>query len=234
MCGRFTLRTPAHQLAEAFGVEVRANLAARYNIAPSQDIAVVRAAPEPDNDDGGWRELTILRWGLVPQWARDAAMGNRMINARAETVAEKPAFRAAFRQRRCLIAADGFYEWRKAPDGSKQAYFIARADDAPFAFAGLWERWRLPGAEPLETCAIITTDANATLAPIHHRMPVILAAGDHDAWLDPDAPPGDALTALLRPAPPDAVIARAVGRHVNSARNDDPVCIEPAADGLLL
>ena len=225
MCGRFTLRTTAYKIAEAFGVEVRANLAARYNIAPSQDIAAVRAAP--GSDGGGGRELVMRRWGLVPQWARDAAIGNRMINARAETVAEKPAFRAAFRQRRCLIVADGFYEWRKAPDGAKQPYFIARADDAPFAFAGLWERWQLPGAEPLETCAIITTDANQTLAPIHHRMPVILAANDHDAWLDPEAPSAEALTALLRPAPADAVTAQAVGRYVNNARNDDPACIEP-------
>ncbi len=181
----------------------------------------------------------MLRWGLVPHWARDAAIGNRMINARAETVAEKPAFRAAFRQRRCLIAADGIYEWRKAPDGAKQPYFIRRADDAPFAFAGLWERWRTPGdgthgGEPLETCAIITTEANQTLAPIHHRMPVILAADDHDAWLDPEPPSAAALTALLRPAPADAVIAQPVGRHVNNARNDDPACIAPAADGLLL
>ena len=229
MCGRFTLRTPAHALAEAFGVEVRANLQARYNIAPSQDIAAIRVAPE----EGGC-ELVMLRWGLVPHWASDAAMGNRMINARAETVAHKPAFRAAFRQRRCLIAADGFYEWRKTPDGSKQPYFIHRADHAPFAFAGLWERWQLPGDEALETCAIITTEANPTLAPIHHRMPVILAAQDHDAWLDPGAPPGDGLAALLRPAPSGAVVAQAVGRHVNNARNDGPACIEPAADGLLL
>ncbi len=228
MCGRFTLRTPAYKLAEAFGVEVRANLAARYNIAPSQDVAVLRTGP--DNQ----RELAILRWGLVPGWAKDPAMGNRMINARAETVAEKPAFRAAFRQRRCLIPADGFYEWQKAPDGSKQPYLIARPDGEPFVMAGLWERWAPAGEEPLETCTIITTEANDTLAPIHHRMPVIVTTVDHDAWLDPAPPSAEALTNLLRPAPDDDLAPLAVDRHVNNARDDDPACIEPAPSGLLL
>ena len=228
MCGRFTLRTPAYKLAEAFGVEVRVNLAARYNIAPSQDIAALRAA----GDSG--RELAMLRWGLVPSWAKDPAMGSRMINARAETVAEKPAFRAAFRQRRCLVLADGFYEWQKTPDGSKQPYLMARPDGEVFTMAGLWERWQPPGGEPLETCAIITTEANGTLAPIHHRMPVIVAPGDRDAWLDPAPPSAEALSALLRPAPDDDLAPLAVDRHVNNARHDDPACIEPAPSGLLL
>ncbi|MFP6743740.1 MAG: SOS response-associated peptidase [Alphaproteobacteria bacterium] len=228
MCGRFTLRTPAYKLAEAFGVEVHANLAARYNVAPSQDVAALRTGPDDQ------RELVMLRWGLVPGWAKDPAMGNRMINARAETVAEKPAFRAAFRQRRCLIPADGFYEWQKTPDGSKQPYLIARPDGEPFVMAGLWEHWAPAGEEPLETCAIITTEANDTLAPIHHRMPVIVTPGDHDAWLDPAPPSAEALTALLRPAPDDTLAALAVDRHVNNARHDDPACIEPATSGLLL
>jgi putative SOS response-associated peptidase YedK len=229
MCGRFTLRTPAYKLAEAFGVEVRANLAARYNIAPSQDIAALRAQGD------GQRELVMLRWGLVPGWAKDPAMGNRMINARAETVAEKPAFRAAFRQRRCLIPADGFFEWQKTPDGSKQPYLMARPDGEPFTMAGLWEHWQPPGTdEPLETCTIITTEANETVAPIHHRMPVILSASDREAWLDPAPPSAEALAALLRPAPDDTLIAQAVDRHVNNARHDDPACIESATNGLLL
>jgi putative SOS response-associated peptidase YedK len=229
MCGRFTLRTPAYKLAEAFGVEVRANLAARYNIAPSQDIAALRAQGD------GQRELVMLRWGLVPGWAKDPAMGNRMINARAETVAEKPAFRAAFRQRRCLIPADGFFEWQKTPDGSKQPYLMARPDGEPFTMAGLWELWQPPGTdEPLETCTIITTEANETVAPIHHRMPVILSASDREAWLDPAPPSAEALAALLRPAPDDTLIAQAVDRHVNNARHDDPACIESATNGLLL
>lgn len=229
MCGRFTLRTPAYKLAEAFGIEVRANLAARYNIAPSQDIAALRV------DGENQRELVMLRWGLVPAWAKDPAMGNRMINARAETVAEKPAFRAAFRQRRCLIPADGFFEWQKTPDGSKQPYLMARPDGEPFTMAGLWERWQPPGTdEPLETCTIITTEANETLAPVHHRMPVIVAPGDRDAWLDPAAPSTETLTALLRPAPDEDLTANAVDRHVNNSRHDDPRCIEPASNGMLL
>ncbi len=229
MCGRFTLRTPAYKLAEAFGVEVRANLPARYNIAPSQDVAALRAGANNE------RELIMLRWGLVPGWAKDPAMGNRMINARAETVAEKPAFRTAFRQRRCLIPADGFFEWQKTPDGSKQPYLIGRPDGEPFTMAGLWEHWQPPGADqPLETCTIITTEANGTVAPIHHRMPVILAAEDRDAWLDPAPSSAESLTALLRPAPADELTAQTVDRHVNNARHDDPACIEPAASGLLL
>jgi putative SOS response-associated peptidase YedK len=158
-----------------------------------------------------------------------------MINARAETVAEKPAFRAAFRQRRCLIPADGFFEWQKTPDGSKQPYLMARPDGEPFTMAGLWEHWQPPGTdEPLETCTIITTEANETVAPIHHRMPVILSASDREAWLDPAPPSAEALAALLRPAPDDTLIAQAVDRHVNNARHDDPACIESATNGLLL
>ena len=234
MCGRFTLRTPAYRIAEAIGVEVRANLQARYNIAPSQDVAAVRRA----GGDGG-RELVMLRWGLVPYWAKDPSIGGRMINARAETVAGKPAFRAAFRRRRCLVAADGFYEWQKRDGGAKQPYHIRLASDEPFAIAGLWERWRAPesgnhGGEALETCTLITTAANRALAPIHHRMPVILPPAAHDAWLDPQPPSADALMALLAPYPADAMTAQAVGRHVNNARNDDPACIAPAGDGLLL
>ncbi len=225
MCGRFTLRTPAHRLAEAFGVAALPNLAPRYNIAPTQDVVAIRHA------DAG-RELTMLRWGLIPGWAKDPAIGARMINARAETVAEKPSFRAAFRQRRCLVAADGFYEWRKTAEGPKapkQPYYIRLESDAPFAIAGLWERWRDPAGETVESCTLITTEANPALAPIHHRMPVILAAADYDAWLDPRPASAAALHDLLRPYPGAGMTAFPIGRHVNNVRNDDPGCIEPAA-----
>ena len=228
MCGRFTLRTPAADLAEIFAVDARPNLAARYNIAPSQDILVVRAT-----GGGGGREFAMLRWGLVPHWAKDPAMGGRMINARAETLAEKPSFRAAYRSRRCLVAADGFYEWRKAPDGTKQPYHIRLADEAPFAIAGLWESWRAAGAETLETCALITTEANRTVEPIHHRMPVILPPGAYQCWLDAQSSP-DALGALLRPYPPDDLVAFAVASRVNNVRHDDAACLDAVESGLLL
>ena len=225
MCGRFTLRTPAHRLAEAFGVDALPNLAPRYNIAPTQDVVAIRHA-----DDG--RELTMLRWGLIPGWAKDPAIGARMINARAETVAEKPSFRAAFRQRRCLVAADGFYEWRKtaeAPKAPKQPYYIRLASGEPFAIAGLWERWRDPAGETVESCTLITTEANPELASIHHRMPVILAPADYDAWLEPHPASAAALHDLLRPYPGAEMVAFPIGRHVNNVRNDDPACIEALA-----
>ncbi len=219
MCGRFTLRTPAHRLAEAFGVRELPNLRPRYNIAPSQDVVAIRRAAEG-------RELALLRWGLIPSWAKERSIGNRMINARAETVAEKPAFRAAFRRRRCLIATDGFYEWRKTDGGAKQPYYIRLADEAPFAFAGLWERWAPPDEDAVESCTLITTAANDLLKPIHDRMPVILAPFDHDAWLDAEAPSAEA---LLRPYPADDMIAYPIGRLVNDPRSDEAACIAPLA-----
>ena len=229
MCGRFTLRTPATDLAEIFAVDARPNLAARYNIAPSQDILVVRAGSGPSPA----REFAMPRWGLVPHWAKDPAIGSRMINARAESLAEKPSFRDAYRRRRCLVAADGFYEWRKAPDGGKQPYHIRLADDAPFAIAGLWESWRAVDGETLETCALITTEANRAVAPIHHRMPVILPPAAYQYWLDPNSSP-DALGELLRPYADDDLVALAVASRVNSARHDDAACLEAAVGELLL
>ena len=222
MCGRFTLRTPTHRLAEAFGVDALPNLAPRYNIAPTQDVVAIRHA------DAG-RGLAMLRWGLIPGWAKDPAIGSRMINARAETVAEKPSFRAAFRQRRCLVAADGFFEWQKVAEGPKQPYYIRLESDEPFAIAGLWERWRDPAGETVESCTLITTEANAELAPIHHRMPVIISPADYDAWLEPHPASAEALHDLLRPYPGAEMTAFPISRHVNNVRNDDPACIEPAA-----
>lgn len=229
MCGRYSLTTPAEAVRRVFGYTERPNLMPRTNIAPTQDVAAVRLG------DDRARHFVSLRWGLIPSWAKDATIASKMINARGETVAEKPAFRAAFRARRCLIPADGFYEW-KTEGGVKQPYRIARADREPFAFAGLWERWeKAPDGVPVETSTIITTDANETLQAIHHRMPVILASADFAAWLDPAAKPAD-LQALLRPFPPQDLVAYRVSRRVNAVANDDLSLIEPlendpAADG---
>ena len=222
MCGRYSLTSPVEAMARLFGVAMGEH-APRYNIAPSQGILVARAAPD---GAGGAREAAVLRWGLVPSWAKDADIGNRMINARAETVAEKPSFRAAFRRRRCLVPATGFYEWRVA-SGPKQPYNIGMADGGPFAMAGLWEHWTGPDGAAVETCAILTTEANELLRPIHARMPVILAPGDFDLWLDPELTMPELLAPLLRPFDPAVMVAHPVSRHVNNVRNDDPACLEP-------
>ena len=224
MCGRYTLTTPLEGLREVFLFEGAPNLAPRYNIAPTQEVPAVRLGPED-----GKRHLVPLRWGLIPSWAKEASIGSRMINARAESVSEKPAFRAAFRQRRCLIPADGFYEWQARPSGPKQPYHIARPEGGPFAFAGLWERWAdRAGGEAVESFTIVTTEANRGLEAIHHRMPVVLAPADHAAWLDPEAA-GDALQALLRPAPEETFVATPVSTRVNAVRNDDASLTEAAA-----
>ena len=228
MCGRYSLTAPAEVVRDLFNYLERPNLGPRANIAPTQEVAAVRLGAD------GARHFVRLRWGLVPAWAKDAGMGARMINARAETLAEKPAFRDAFRARRCLIAADGFYEW-KSEGGAKQPYRIARADGAPFAFAGIWERWDKspnggPGGAPLETCSIVTTEANTRLSEIHPRMPVILDPGAFAAWLDPATPPAEA-RALLAPYPAEGLVAYRVTRRVNAVANDDLGLIEPLKDG---
>lgn len=220
MCGRYSLTTPAEAVRRFFGYPELPNLMPRANIAPTQDVAAVRLG------DDGARHFVWLRWGLVPAWAKDVSIASKMINARGETVVEKPAFRAAFRARRCLIAADGFYEW-KTEDGAKQPYRVARADGAPIGFAGLWEHWdKAPDGAPLETCSIVTTDANDLLRAVHHRMPVILAPADFDAWLDPETPPARAQS-LLCPCPQEDLVVFPVSRRVNSVANDDLSLIEP-------
>ncbi len=223
MCGRFALFSPEDILAAMFGVEGDRFPAASYNIAPSRDVAAVRIAPE----GRARRELARLRWGLIPSWAKDPTIGNRMINARVETVPDKPAFRSAFRRRRCLVPADGFYEWQKA-GSRKQPYFVRMADGKPFAFAGLWERWEGPGGD-VSSCTLLTTEANDLLAPIHDRMPVILSPAEFDAWLDPETQDPRKLLPLLRPCPPGLLTAFPVRALVNNPAADDPRCIEPAA-----
>ncbi|MGD1147424.1 MAG: SOS response-associated peptidase [Thermoanaerobaculaceae bacterium] len=220
MCGRFTQAAPGEVIAELFDLPEVPKLAPRYNIAPTQDVAGVRMA------SAGGRALVQLHWGLIPSWAKERSIGSRMINARAETVAEKPAFRAALRNRRCLVIADGFYEWQRL-GARKQPYFIELRDGRPFAFAGLWERWAPEYSEPVESCTILTTTANEAIAAIHDRMPVILDAGDHAAWLDPDVKEASRLLPLLRPRPAEAVRAYPVGLLVNTPANDVPACRAP-------
>ena len=231
MCGRFTLRSPAGVVAEQFALFEVPPFAPRFNIAPSQPVPVVRLAlrgPQPQ------RELVWLRWGLVPGWAKDPAIGNRMINARSETVADKPAFRTALRRRRCLVAADGFYEWQrplpKAAGRRKQPYFIRLRDDRPFALAGLWELWEGPDHSHVESCTLLTTEPNELIRPIHNRMPVILAVDDYPRWLDPAIEKPEPLAPLLRPYPSDQMTAYPVSTLVNSPANDDPRCVEPVRD----
>ena len=221
MCGRYTLRKPAREIAEAFDVPEVPELPARYNIAPTQDMPVVRL-----DADLGRRAIGLLHWGLIPSWADDPSIGNKMINARAETVAEKPAFRHAFKAKRCLVLADGFFEWRR--EGKhKRPYFIRMKDDRPFAFAGLWERWD-KGGGPIESCTLLTGEPNEVVAPIHDRMPVILHKSDYDLWLDPDVNDPKKLQGLLVPYPADEMEAYPVGTLVNSPANDVAECIERA------
>ena len=220
MCGRYTLRTPVDTLAEQFDLdEYPSSLTASYNIAPTQEVATV-----VEEDDK--RKLEMFHWGLIPSWAKDPQIGNRMINARAETVDEKPSFRSAFKARRCLILADGFYEWQKADNG-KQPFYIHMKDGSPFAFAGLWETWK--NGEELRSCAIITTDANDLMNEIHHRMPVVLHPENYGVWLDPDFDEKDPLKDFLKPFPSEEMEAYMVSRRVNKPSNNEPSVVEPAA-----
>ncbi len=218
MCGRFTLTSPADQIQELFQVGKLPELPPRYNVAPTDRVLSIRLADEGD------RSAEMMRWGLVPFWADDPKIGARMINARSETVHEKPAFRDAFASRRCLIAADGFFEWKKMK-GRKQPFHFTLAGGEPFGFAGLWERWRDEDGEWLISCTILTTDANDLVAPTHDRMPVILHAEDHEMWLDTRATHDD-LQSLFRPFPADEMTGYPVSTRVNNVRNDDPGCLE--------
>jgi putative SOS response-associated peptidase YedK len=222
VCGRFTLTTSAEALAEQFElVEVPAELAPRYNVAPAQEVAAVRVLVQ-----GQGRRVQLLHWGLVPSWAKDTKIGYRTINARSESVETKPSFRAAYRERRCLVLADGFYEWQQQ-GSTKQPYLIRRKDGEPFAIAGLWECWENPEGEPLESCTLLTCEANALVAKIHDRMPVILQPGDYDLWLDPEQQDPAQLGPLLQPYPADQMEMISVSPRVNSPRHDDPLCMQP-------
>ncbi len=199
MCGRFALYSDPFTLARRFEAEALPELRPRYNIAPTQNIPIVC-------EEGDKRRFAMARWGLIPHWAKDMKIGYHTINARAETVASKPAFRNAFKHRRALIPADGYFEWQVVPDSkTKQPWFITLRDRGPMAFAGLWERWRSPEAEELESCTIIVTDANEIMRPIHDRMPVILTLGDWDAWLRSDGEDTGGLHNLLKPYPPEGM-----------------------------
>jgi putative SOS response-associated peptidase YedK len=227
MCGRFVQVSSPDLLVERFGVDEVAVPAHEpsFNVAPRASVYGVRDRSE---DDGRRRYLSELRWGLIPSWAKDAKVGDRMINARAESLADKPAYERAFRRHRCLVPADGFYEWqRRGP--RKQPMFIHRRDGEPMAFAGLWAAWRAgdgDDADWLRSCAIVTTDANDTLAPLHDRMPVVLEARDWDRWLDPTADDVHALARLLVPASNELLVAYPVSSAVNSADNDGPELVE--------
>jgi len=232
VCGRFTLATPAQTIAAVFGLadpedgEEIPELAPRYNIAPTETVVTIRA--RADGAGTLRRMLEPRRWGLVPHFAREIA-GPPLFNARAETLSHRPAFRDGFRRRRCLVPADGFYEWR-AVSGRRQPFHQRRVDGAPFAMAGLYDDWRSGTDEPVASCTVITTKANALLAPLHERMPVILAASDWDAWLDPERYDMDALSALLRPAPEEGWVSYAVDTAVNRAKHDAPSNVEPLFD----
>jgi putative SOS response-associated peptidase YedK len=221
MCGRFAFYSPSEATAALFGVSGSVAVKPRYNIAPTQFIAAIR------EDEDRTRELVMLRWGLVPFWAKDPAIGNRMINARAETVAEKPSYRAAFRHRRCIVLADGFYEWRKEGD-AKTPYFISLASGEPFGLAGLWENWKDKDSDAsLQTTTLITTAANEFMTPLHHRMPVIVHPDSANDWLSGAA---DFLQQAANNAP--ALQAWPVDRRVNNARNEGAELID--ATGTLL
>lgn len=223
MCGRITLTSSARELALQFeldpGVQL-AHLEPRFNVAPSQDVAAVR------EDHDGHRVLSFERWGLVPHWAKDAAIGNRLINARAETVATKPAFANALRSRRCIVPADGFYEW-SGSGAERRPYIFRRPDRAMIGLAGLYERWVGEGGEVVDSCTLITTAANETLAAFHDRMPVILAPSDYPHWLDRGAEDPDSVSSLLAPCPADWLESSPVSSRINNPRNDDPECLIP-------
>jgi len=225
MCGRFALYGPTPRIREQFDLDGEFDFLPRYNISPTTQVLIVQAGPQ------GERLAKLHRWGLIPSWAKDVSIGAKLINARGETIDEKPAFRAAFRRWRCVVPASGFYEWKSAQEAGrtiKQPYFIRPQDDGDlFGFAGLTERWVSPAGEEVNTCCIITTDANALMVPIHDRMPAILAPNDYGAWLDLGTTDVDGLRALLRPADPGNMIAYPVCRAVNSARSDSPTFVEP-------
>jgi putative SOS response-associated peptidase YedK len=218
MCGRFTRSQSVEVIAEQFQVEqVSSDLGPSYNIAPTQKVAVIIT--------NGVRQLVPVRWGLVPSWAKDSSIGSKMINARAETITEKASFRTAFKKRRCLVVADGFYEWQNTGDARRPVY-IRLKTGKPFGFAGLYEVWKSPEGKEMTTCTIITTEANELMKPIHERMPVIIPGEHQDEWLDPAIENQDQLLDMLRPYRAEEMEAYPVSKRVNSPRNNSPECVK--------
>jgi putative SOS response-associated peptidase YedK len=222
MCGRFTLHLPPELLGSVFGVETPSQLPPRYNIAPSQLVSVIRAGEDDHN------RIDLLKWGLVPSWAKDPAIGNKLINARSETAHEKPSFRSAIKSQRCIVPASGFYEWSTAGN-SKQPWYIRHKDDSPMGFAGLWESWRTPAGDFLETFCILTTTANSFMATLHERMPVILQPEDYNLWLNRELSGPLHLSRLFQPSPAEDLAAYKVSTIVNSPSHESPQCIEPVS-----
>ncbi len=221
MCGRYRLSVTDKDLAERFGAVSDVEWAPRYNIAPTDMVPIVRQDAKQ-----AMRRLTLAKWGLVPSWAKEASIGPKLINARAESLTEKPAFRDSFLARRCLVPANGFYEWRKLTKGT-QPFHISMPDEAVFGLAGLWERWRTPNGEWLKSCTIITVPANAQIKDIHDRMPLIIPEDSYDLWLDPAFKDPTGLHELLRPAVSERFSLRAVSSRVSNVKNDDVACAAP-------
>lgn len=222
MCGRYSQRQSAEVIAKAFAVDNVPALEPRYNVAPTQSVPTVLQPSVSKN-----RQFKMMHWGLIPKWAKDSKIASKLINARAETVAEKPAFKSAFRKRRCLVLADGFYEWQQQENKKqKQPYYFRLKDEQPFAFAGLWEQWENPSGEVVNSCTLLTTDANELMRPIHNRMPVILNPNDYERWLDPDVKEPEPLQPLLRPYSTQEMLAYPVSTAVNRPSNDNAECIK--------
>jgi putative SOS response-associated peptidase YedK len=220
MCGRFTLTLNAARIAARFGVPLPQSYKPRYNIAPTQEVLALIA-------DALGRRVENVRWGLIPHWAKDPKIAQKLMNARAETLFEKPSFRDAVRRRRCLILADGFYEWRKTPQGRRVPVYVRLKSQEPFGFAGLWETWSSPDGQTLKTCTIITTEPNELIKPIHDRMPVIVPREFEDVWLDPTPKAREELERVLRPYRAEELELFEVSSLVNSPTNDGPECIQP-------
>ncbi len=224
MCGRFSLKASADDLAEFLGLDDFPTLEPRFNMAPSQYLLGLRVSAQDKN-----REICLLRWGLIPSWARDEKIGMRTINARSETAAQKPSFRGAMKRRRCVIPADGFYEWQRQGQRKKQPHRIIMKDGSLFGMAGLWDTWMPPDGGPIETCSILTTAANALVGKLHDRMPVILDKKNFSEWMDPKNEDPKTVQQLLRPFPAEAMDSYPVGLYVNSPKNEGPQCVEPLA-----
>jgi putative SOS response-associated peptidase YedK len=220
MCGRFTLTRLEHKLADVFDIQDVPEWQAQFNVAPTQTVITVLHHSEHN------RVFELLHWGLIPSWSKDPSIASKLINARSETVAEKPSFRSAFKKRRCLIIADGFYEWQRT-EGKKQPFYFQVQGKQPFGFAGLWEEWHSSEGEQINTCTILTTSANSLMAPVHDRMPVILKPEDYNLWLDPQVQDSRKVQPLLQPFPAEAMTAYPVSTIVNSPKNNKPECIAP-------